>query len=224
MSLEICNPKHDSESLVMKMRELSEFNENSERTDNKEVIKPDIKYIETTSMTALFEQNRAAEINSFAKSEAKTEAVENKHTGLTEDEKVKVKEAHPDWPDELIDAVGSWKEYEIYSRSNLKVEYINGKPCLIRTDIDIEQTDAKGRTNRERMEQGLAPLDKNGRPIELHHIGQRADSPLAELSFEEHHCDGNDSTLHDKNKETEVHGEGNNWQEERENHWETRSL
>ena len=159
-----------------------------------------------------------------APEKGKNDANENTRDGLTEEEKLKVKEKHPDWPDEIIDAIGSWKEYEIYDKANLKVEYINGRPCLIRTDIDMEKTDVKGRTNRERMEQGLSPLDNNGRPIELHHIGQKADSPLAELTFEEHHSDGNFSILHDASKETEVHGEGNNWKEEREDHWKTRSA
>ena len=151
----------------------------------------------------------------------KADDIENKRESLTDDEKTRVKEEHPDWPDEIIDAIGSRKEYEIYNDANLKSEHINGKPCLVRTDIDMEQTDVKGRTNSERMKDGLAPLDKNGKPIELHHIGQKADAPLAELTFDEHHCGGNDSVLHDKKKETEVHGEGNNWDKEREKHWET---
>ncbi len=141
---------------------------------------------------------------------------------LTPEERDKIK-AETGWSDEIIDAIGSMEEYEIYKNAGLVEAEINGKPCLIRTDIDMEQTDIKGRTNKERMGEGLAPLDKNGRPIELHHIGQKADSPLAELTMEEHHCSGNDTILHDKNKETEVHGDGNNWQEERENHWENRA-
>jgi hypothetical protein len=143
--------------------------------------------------------------------------------GLSEEEKTKIKETHTDWPDEIINSIGSWEEYKIYDEAGLKVEYVDGKPCLIRKDIDMEQKDFNGRTNRQRMEEGLAPQDRNGRPIELHHIGQKTDSPLAELKFEEHHCNGNDSILHDKTKETEVHGEGNTWDQERQKHWETRS-
>lgn len=198
----------------------NEFKESTEYKDKApEVLRPDVVFIEKTTLTTLIEQNRTLEMKSLTNSEAN----ENKHEGLTDDEKSKVREAHPDWPDEIIDAIGSWKEYEIYDKANLKVENVNGKPCLIRTDIDMDQKDIKGKTNQERMEDGLAPLDKNGKPIELHHIGQHADSPLAELTFEEHHCNGNDSILHDKTKETEVHGAGNNWNSEREVHWETRS-
>jgi hypothetical protein len=32
------------------------------------------------------------------------------------------------------------------------------------------------------MEQGLAPIAQNGETIQLHHIGQKPDSPLAELT------------------------------------------
>lgn len=150
-------------------------------------------------------------------------AVENNQEGLSESEKEKVREAHPDWPDEIIDAIGSLDEYKIYDKANLKYAEINGKPCLIRSDIDMKQKDAFGMTNKERMENGLAPLDKNGEKIELHHIGQKKDSPLAELSYSEHHKDGNYTILHDLNKETEVHGEGNNWKDEREQHWNARA-
>ena len=186
-----------------------------------EIIRPDIQYIENTTAKALFEQNRTADIKSLAKTEDNSDANEGKRDGLTEEEKAKVREEHPDWPDEIIDAISSWKEYEVLNKANLKLEYINGRPCLIRTDIDMEQKDAKGRTNRERMEQGLAPIGSDGKPINLHHIGQRADSPLAELTETEHQ--DNYTDLHPYQGPTEVHGEGNNWQTERENHWETRS-
>lgn len=198
----------------------NEFKESTEyKSKAPEVLKPDVAFIEKTTLTSLIEQNRAMEMKSLANSEAN----ENKHEGLTEDEKAKVREAHPDWPDEIIDAIGSMKEYEIYDKANLTVEYVNGRPCLVRSDIDMDQKDIKGRTNHERMEEGLAPLDKDGNPIHLHHIGQHMDSPLAELTVKEHCQDGNDTILHDKKKETEVHGEGSKWPQEKEAHWEARS-
>jgi len=225
MNVEYNNKQNDSEYRLPENQELPEIMESETGSNNDvEVVKPDIQYIENTSASTLLEQNRLSEQNTPEKSDDKSDTDENKRGGLSEEEKAKVREKHPDWPDEIIDAIGSWKEYEIYDKANLRVEYINGRPCLVRTDIDMEQKDAKGRTNRERMELGLAPLDKNGKPIELHHIGQKSDSPLAELTFEEHHCNGNDTILHDKNKETDVHGEGNNWKDEREKHWENRSA
>jgi hypothetical protein len=167
-------------------------------------------FMKSTPLESLREQNN----------QIIQEVKENKR-GLTEDEKKEIKEAHPDWPDKIIDAIGSWEEYEIYDRAGLKYSEINGKPCLIRSDIDMNQKDEFGRTNKERMEQGLAPLDKNGKPIELHHIGQKPDSPLAELTQEEHRGRGNDTILHDKTKPSEI--DRGEFQKEKEDHWETRA-
>lgn len=143
--------------------------------------------------------------------------------GLTEEEKQKIQE-ETGWSAEVIDAICSIEEYEIYKKAGLKEVEINGKKCLIRDDINWNQVDEKGRTNQQRVEQGLAPLDKNGNAIQLHHIGQHADSPLAELTFEEHRCNGNDTVLHDKTIETQTHGEGNNWDIERQDYWKNRGA
>lgn len=151
-----------------------------------------------------------------------SDANENTYDGLSDDEKAKVKEAHPDWPDEIIDSICSWKEYEVLNNANLKVAHINDKPCLIRTDIDMGRKDEYGRTNAERMKKGLAPIGNDGESINLHHIGQRKDSPLAELTNSEH--EKNYSVLHDKNKPTEVHGEGSTWNEERKAYWTNRPV
>ncbi len=142
--------------------------------------------------------------------------------GLTDEEKQRIKE-ETGWSDEIVDAIGSMEEYEIYKKAGLVEAEIGGKKCLIRNDIDWNQVDEKGRTNTERAERGLAPLDKNGNSIQLHHIGQHADSPLAELTFEEHRCGGNDTILHDKSIESEAHGEGNNWDNERQSYWQNRA-
>ena len=125
------------------------------------------------------------------------------------------------WPDEIIDSIASQEEYELYKKAGLKAEQINGKWCLVRTDIDWNQKDEFGRTNKERAEQGFAPLDKNGKPIELHHIGQKPDSPLAELTQEEHRGKGNDGVLHDKNKKTEIDRIA--FSKEKDEHWEARA-
>ncbi len=92
---------------------------------------------------------------------------------------------------------------------------------MVRNDIDMNQKDEMGRTNKERMEQGLSPISKNGETIELHHIGQHSDSPLAELTTSEHRGQGNDSILHDKTKESEI--DRNKFNKEKETHWENRA-
>ena len=104
---------------------------------------------------------------------------------LSDEEKAKIKE-ETGWSDEIIDSISSMEEAEIYKEAGLVETEIGGKSCLIRPDIDWEQKDQFGRTNAERAEQGLAPIDANGQPLELHHIGQHNDSPLAELTMQEH--------------------------------------
>lgn len=142
--------------------------------------------------------------------------------GLTNIEK-RIIRKEKGWSDEIIDNIRSMEEYEIYKKAGLQETEIGGKIALIRNDIDWEQVDEKGKTNTERIQRGLSPLDKEGNPIQLHHIGQHSDSPLAELTFKEHRCDGNDTILHDKKKETETHGEGNDWDNERQNYWKDRA-
>jgi hypothetical protein len=139
---------------------------------------------------------------------------------LTDEDREKIKK-ETGWSDAIVDAIKTKEEYEIYKNAGLKEAEINGKPCLIRTDIDMDQKDEFGRTNKERMQQGLAPLDKKGKSIELHHIGQKPDSPLAELTEEEHRGKGNDTILHDKTKESEIDRDA--FKKEKEDHWETRS-
>lgn len=140
--------------------------------------------------------------------------------GLTDEEKAKIKE-ETGWSDEIVDAIGSIEEYEIYKKAGLQEAEIDGKKCLIRSDIDWNQKDEFGRTNKERMENGQPPITKNGETVELHHIGQKSDSPLAELTTKEHRGVGNDTILHDKQKESEI--DRNEFKKERESHWQSRA-
>lgn len=89
-----------------------------------------------------------------------------------------------DYSDEVNEKISSVEELEVYQKANLKEENIDGRTCLVRDDIDMEYVDPKsGMTNQELMEKGRAPYDaKTGERIELHHIGQDYDSPLAELT------------------------------------------
>ena len=140
--------------------------------------------------------------------------------GLTDEAKAKLKE-ETGWSDEIIDSIGSMEEAKIYKEAGLVETEIGDKPCLIRPDIDWEQKDQFGRTNAERAKQGLAPIDSNGQPLELHHIGQHNDSPLAELTMQEHRGKGNDTILHDKSKESEI--DRSSFGTERAEHWKERS-
>ena len=163
--------------------------------------------------------NKALEENEAENTSEDGEADE-KQEGLNEEEKAKIKE-ETGWSDEIIDAIGSMEEYEIYKNAGLVEVEIDGKKCLVRNDIDWNQKDVMGRTNRERAEQGLSPINKDGKVIELHHIGQHADSPLAELTTEEHRGKGNDTILHNKTKESEIDRQA--FAKERNEHWEARA-
>jgi hypothetical protein len=46
--------------------------------------------------------------------------------------------------------------------------------------------DALGRTNIERMRLGLAPIGKDGKPVELHHLEQDANGIIVEVLSSEH--------------------------------------
>ena len=94
----------------------------------------------------------------------------------------------------------------------------------------MDYKDEDGISNGDRIARGLAPLDsKTGKPIELHHLGQKPDSPLVELTEEEHRTgeyeDGkkNQSLWHDNTIESEVHGEDSNWDQIRKAHWKIRA-
>lgn len=139
--------------------------------------------------------------------------------GLTDEEKTRLRE-ETGWSDKIIDSLVSLEEAEIYKNAGLIEAEIGGKPCLIRPDIDWDQKDQFGRTNAERAKQGLAPIDSNGQPLELHHIGQRNDSPLAELTMPEHRGKGNDTILHDKSIESEI--DRSSFGIERAQHWKER--
>lgn len=150
-------------------------------------------------------------------------------TELTEAQKETII-AETGWSSEIVDCIKNMKQYEILKNAGLIEAEINGRKCLIKEKIDLDYTDADGVSNRDRIMRGLAPLDsKTNKPLELHHLGQKADSPLVELTEEEHRTGEdengkkNQSLWHDNTLETEVHGEGNTWDHERKAHWKARA-
>ena len=92
---------------------------------------------------------------------------------------------------------------------------VGDKSALIKSDIDLFKVDSKGRTNLERMKQGLAPQDSKGISYELHHVGQKKDGTLAILTQEEH----DNPAIHGFLERTEAHAAGNNWDTERQAFW-----
>ena len=207
------------------LKEIQETAGVMEIGENGVVEIPDISFIENTSRSALLEQYPLDANQSMC---AAIETKEIVVDGLANEEKSMIR-AEFEWSDEIIDNVKNLKQFEVLKNAELTEIEINGKKCLIKENIDLDYTDADGISNRDRISRGLAPLDsETGKPLELHHLGQKADSPLVELTEEEHRTgeyeDGkkNQSLWHDNTMETEVHGEGNNWDQERKAHWKAR--
>lgn len=150
------------------------------------------------------------------------------------------------WPPEIVDSIRTYEEGEIYQNANLQEGVVNERPCLQNPGIDWDQKTrifttadyeamSKGElpfgfgqmddffsmTNKERALNGMAPLDSNGQAFELHHIGQRMDSPLAELTAEQHRGSGNDAVLHEKSVHSQI--DRNAFQTERSDYWRARA-
>ena len=121
------------------------------------------------------------------------------------------------WSDSIIENIKSEEEASVYMQANLKEN--NGN--LERFDIDWNATVPQDRidrmrsiygdevadrwankTNMDLIKEGKAPYGPDGERINLHHIGQKTDSPLAELTNTEHKQ--NDGILHDKTKTSEI--------------------
>jgi len=136
----------------------------------------------------------------------------------TEAEKEKIKEKTT-YSDNTNEAITTEEELEVYQKEGLEESTVNDKTVLKDNSIDPNQIDANGRTNLERMKEGLAPLDENGRPYNLHHIGQKSDSPLAELKEGVHRK--NDAVLHDKTNPSEI--DRKEFAKEKAEHWKARA-
>lgn len=122
------------------------------------------------------------------------------------------------WPLEAIKALHSTAEYDIYKSANLMPTLLDdGTWIFLRSDIDWSLTDAYGRTNIQHVQQHLAPIDSTGQSYELHHIGQMADSPLAVLSYTEHHSSTNYSILRYAEEGKDITDVA--WQEQKQDVW-----
>ena len=122
------------------------------------------------------------------------------------------------YPLDVIKQFSSIEQYQICQSAGLSPHMVNGNIALIRK-IDLNYVDDMGRTNLQRMEQGIAALDPSGTSYELHHIGQHADSTLAVLTKAEHMQGGNNKIWHVFGEPSEVHGAGNTWDLQRQQFW-----
>lgn len=98
-------------------------------------------------------------------------------------------------PLEFIKSFHSMEEYTALKEAGLRLSKVNGNMALTqKIDWDFIGDIEDGRTNAQRVIDGLSPLDPSGKPYELHHIGQMSDSPLAILTNSQHKS--NYSVLH----------------------------
>ena len=137
-----------------------------------------------------------------------------KQTKFTMNQYAKIQQ-ESGYPLDVIKQFHTMEEYQVFRDANLTPKMVGNKSALIKTDIDLYRIDSKGRTNIERMKQGLAPQDSNGISYELHHIGQKKNGTLAILSQSEH----DNPAIHGFLKRTEAHATGTNWDKERQAFW-----
>ena len=104
------------------------------------------------------------------------------------------------YPLNLIREFHSVEEYQVFQKAGLHTQMINGKLALVRDDIDLNLIDEYGRTNLQRMKDGLAPIDSSGKSFQLHHIGQKNNGTLAILTEAEH----DSKALHGFLQESEI--------------------
>jgi len=117
-------------------------------------------------------------------------------------------------------AEASPAERDVYDKAGLTKGEVNGRDCLMRNDVDPYAIDEDGVSNLEKMIGGKPP-SLDGAPVELHHIGQNMDAPLAELTFPEHRGIGNDAVLHDKKLPSEI--DRNAFNKEKKDYWAARA-
>ena len=93
---------------------------------------------------------------------------------------------------------------------------------MLNPNIDLDYVTADGRTNRERLADGDAPIDKKtGQKYELHHVGQNPNGVLAELPMGKHRQPPNNLILHTVRNDSDV-DHGAEWDKTREQHWKNR--
>lgn len=108
------------------------------------------------------------------------------------------------YPLDVIKQFKTMDQYNICKEAGLTTQMINGKVALVQ-NVDLGFIDDLGRTNLQRMNQGLSALDKaTGQAFELHHIGQKMDSTLAILTEAQHMQGGNNTIWHVIGKASEI--------------------
>ena len=173
--------------------------------------------IETAEKQSHFQENTEAQHSIEISKD-----IEQRTERLTDEQKIEIK-LKTGWSDAIIDSIRSMDEAQIYIDAGLQEGEVNGKLALLQSKIDgnaCNEPKWPDWTNKALAEDGYPPRDEAGRPYELHHIGQNPESPLAELTYDQHHCNGNFIKLHTFDESSIDRQQFN---KERKEYWETRS-
>ena len=138
------------------------------------------------------------------------------------------------WSDDIVRFLHSREEAGVYIGAGLVERRIGDRAALVRTDIDWRAFNCRQEwlkqkfadwdkwqdyNNADLIGEGWPPRDSNGDPYELHHIGQRQDSPFAELTWQEHMGGGNNVILH-PNRESAI--DRQQFDDEKSRYWQAR--
>lgn len=101
------------------------------------------------------------------------------------------------WPLAAIKNLHSVAESEVYVKAGLTPIHLADDSWIFIKQVDWDLVDDLGRSNIARvLDYKIAPIDSNGLSYEVHHIGQKADGPLAMLTHAEHHNKDTYSFIH----------------------------
>lgn len=78
--------------------------------------------------------------------------------------------------------------------------------------------------NQERKQQGKAPIGKDGKPVELHHEGQKADSSLKEMTRTDHRGGENFKKNHQNTGQQRSEINRSEFNKTRRQHWKTKGA
>ena len=95
------------------------------------------------------------------------------------------------YPLSVIKNFRNIEEYKVYRSAGLTPQEIAGKTALVQ-EVDLDSVvDEVGRTNLQRIKDGLSPIDPlTKKAYELHHVGQKSDSIIAVLTNGQHDLPG----------------------------------
>jgi len=136
------------------------------------------------------------------------------------------------WSDKIVKHISNMQEAQVYMDAGLKEGTVNGRPALLNPKIHGSDMNAniwmakenpkwKDWTNADLMGEGYPPRDDKGDAFELHHIGQDPDGPLAELTYDQHHSNGNFEKLHSNFDESKI--DRQKFDKEKSEYWQARS-